>query len=114
MRTAYIILNIGNKFIKLSLNKLLYISTVKKKEHLLCFVTQNETYYCKGSLKDYEKKSYPSLFRCHRSVIVNLQVIKEIDRTKKRIYFTDEKENNCIVSRRKLSELIVQWKFLAL
>lgn len=114
MDKVYIILNIGNKSFKLSISELLYITTVKKQEHLLCFITQNETYYCRGSLKDYEKKSYPTLFRCHRSAIVNLQAVKEVDRTKKRVYFTNEKENNCIVSRRKLSQLIAQWKFRAL
>lgn len=109
MEHSKIIIDIGMSSIGLSLNELFYITTVKNQDHLLCFITDNENYYSRGILKNYEDQS-SSLFRCHRSTIVNLQTIREIDRAEKKIYFTSEKEKSCIFSRRKLSSLTSQWK----
>lgn len=111
MEQAKIIIDIGMSSVGIALNELFYITTVKKQDHLLCFITENKNYYSKGILKNYEDQA-STLFRCHRSTIVNLQTIREIDRAEKKIYFTIEKETSCIFSRRKLNSLTSQWRHL--
>lgn len=100
----------NGKTIYLPLDKLLYITTDKKVERLLHFVTNGKTYPCYGSLRTYEKETPNILFRCHRSILVNLTMIQEIDKKNKQIHFIDTEEKYCIYSRRKQKELLIQWR----
>jgi two-component system response regulator AgrA len=109
MEQSQIIIDLGMKSIRISLNELLYVTTVKKQDHLLCFITRNESYYYRGILSYYDNDRYPTFFRCHRSIIVNLKAIKKIDRSQKKIHFIDTTKS-CMISRRKLSTLIKHWK----
>jgi len=98
------------KAIHLPIDKLLYITTDKKVEHLLHFVTKDRTYPCYGSLKTYEKQTTHHLFRCHRSTLVNLKMIQEIDMKNNQIHFIDSEDKCYIYSRRKQKELLIQWR----
>ena len=85
---------------------LLYITVDTTKDHSLCFVTKSEKYYCTGDLNNYEDAYQNWLFRCHRSFIVNLLTIREINKYERRVYFLDDSfNNNCPFSRRKYAPL---------
>lgn len=100
----------NGKTIHLPLDKLLYITTDQNVERLLHFVTNDKTYPCYGSLRTYEKETPSQLFRCHRSILVNLKLIQEIDKKNKQIRFIDSEGKCCIYSRRKQKELLTKWK----
>lgn len=113
MDTSQIIIETDQRMIRVVLEELLYITTVKNQDHVLQFITKNKTYYSRGVLKNYINKNYPTLFRCHRSTIVNLQAIREINKSEKKIYFIND-EKNCHFSKRKGASLSIQWKKLLL
>ena len=86
--------------------ELLYITIDPAKNHTLCFVTKEEKHYASGDLNDFEDTSQSWLFRCHRSFIVNLYMIREINKYDRNIYFLEDHSNNsCPFSRRKYATL---------
>lgn len=94
---------------------LLYITIDANKEHNLCFVTKKEKYYSKGDLNSFENSRFTWLFRCHRSFIVNLLTIREVNKYERLIYFlNDESNNSCPFSRRKHLPLLDSLKKLSL
>lgn len=111
MNESQIIIKVEKKVIRVFLDDLFYITTVRNQEHFLYFVTKNEAYYSRGVLKKYTEKEYPTLFRCHRSTIVNLQAINEINKHDKKIHFIHNQES-CHFSKRKRKELINRWENL--
>lgn len=86
----------------LSVEDLLYIAVDTTRDHFLCFTTRDKKYYGRGTLNDFEGKEWRWFFRCHRSVVVNLFNIKEINKYDRCVYFSnDEGNNTCPFSRRK-------------
>lgn len=86
----------------ISAEDLLYIAVDTTKDHFLRFITRQKTYCGRGTLNDFENNDWQTLFRCHRSVIVNLLNIKEINKYERCVYFLDDALNNtCPFSRRK-------------
>lgn len=82
--------------------ELLYITVDSTRDHTLCFVTKEEKHYSTGDLNDFEESNRSWLFRCHRSFIVNLHMIREINKYERNIYFLEDcSNNNCPFSRRK-------------
>ncbi|QZO10871.1 LytTR family DNA-binding domain-containing protein [Enterococcus raffinosus] len=105
MRTS-IVLESKKGTVIIQAAELLYITVDAAKDHSLCFITKNEKHYCKGDLNDFEDSNWNWLFRCHRSFIVNLLSIKEINKYERRVYFLDDHSNSsCPFSRRKYAPL---------
>ncbi|MBO0454213.1 LytTR family DNA-binding domain-containing protein [Candidatus Enterococcus murrayae] len=99
---APIILETKTGTIIIQATELLYITVDDTKDHSLCFVTKKGTHYCTGDLNNYEDADQNWLFRCHRSFVVNLLTIREINKYERRVYFLDDSSNNnCPFSRRK-------------
>ncbi|MDR0922213.1 MAG: LytTR family transcriptional regulator DNA-binding domain-containing protein [Lactobacillales bacterium] len=51
-----------------------------------------------------------TLFRSHRSIVVILQNIKEIDKVNRKISFLSEKGENCFYTRRNYKGLVEAWE----
>lgn len=108
MTKKEIIIETNKKSVKLSSDDILYITTNKEKDHMLSFITEQSTFHCRGVLDDFEYRMRPIFFRSHRSILVNLTKIREINRATKKIYFTNH--ITCSFSRRNLSPLLQAWK----
>lgn len=105
MRTS-IFLETKKGTVVIQATELLYITIDPTKNHTLCFVTKEEKHYSSGDLSDFEEANQNWLFRCHRSFIVNLYMIREINKYERNIYFLeDSANNNCPFSRRKYAPL---------
>ncbi|GCF95664.1 hypothetical protein NRIC_35550 [Enterococcus florum] len=89
-----IIINTQQRQIQISSEELLYIKTIPNKTHKLCFITIDNEYLCRGDLCQFES-AYTYLYRCHRSLLVNLKAIKEINKGKKQIIFKESSMKSC-------------------
>ena len=63
-------------------------------------------------VKDFEIDMGLVFRRCHRKYLVNLKRIKAIDLGTRRIMFDNSKVNSIVCSRRKLTEVLKDWKNL--
>ncbi|WP_461197705.1 LytR/AlgR family response regulator transcription factor [Enterococcus sp. N249-2] len=81
----------------------IYFFETSDNTHKITLVLKNKQIEFYGFLKDIEKKDV-RLFRCHRSYIVNLENIVEINKVDNFAIFPDE--TKCYVSRRKVKKII--------
>jgi two-component system response regulator AgrA len=89
----------------LSLNfaNILYFETSSNKSHRIIAYSENSVQDFHGSLSDIEKQTDKTFFRCHKSIVVNLKKVINID-TKQRI-LTLEHGFTCLISSRKIGKL---------
>lgn len=85
-----------------SLAKITFLTTVPNDPGTLELYADNEIASFRGNLTDYEK-SYPTLFRSHKSFLVNLDKVIIFDTKKRILTFADGKTAE--VSYRKISSL---------
>lgn len=107
----YLFVKNGKMYIKLQIDDIFYITT-STVPHLLHVVTRDGIYDISTQLQMLEKSLTLTFFRCHRKYLVNLSVIKGIDKSSRTITFLDEKVGDIYYSRRKQKELERLWKIL--
>lgn len=96
-------INSGARMISVKLCDILFVETIPV-SHKIRIHEENSQIEFYGNLKDIEKKLTSNFYRCHKSYIVNVDKIKEIDKKGKKIIMEDEEE--CYVSFRYMKGLI--------
>jgi len=94
-------LRIGKQFRSVPMEEVCFIET-SEVAHRLILHTINGKVEFRGNMRDFES-SYPSLTRVHRSFLVNLDNIEEIDEEQRRLRAING--NYCYLSTRKLSSV---------
>lgn len=80
----------GSKIISFSLNEIIYIQTISGKNRALELHLESETIHFSSSLKDLTLK-YPTLFRCHKSILLNPLHVVSLN-TSERFAYMDNHE----------------------
>ncbi|MDR0922563.1 MAG: LytTR family DNA-binding domain-containing protein [Lactobacillales bacterium] len=83
-------------------NEILYFETAET-IHKVCLTTKNERMEFYANLSEIDKKN-ECFFRCHRSFVVNPENVVRVSKKNNLVYF--ENGDSCLVSRKKLKELI--------
>lgn len=108
----YIVAKKDSMSVKIPIGEILYIGTMSDCPRLLQFITDNGIFETYGKIKDFEIDMGLVFRRCHRKYLVNLKRIKVIDLGTRRIMFDNSKVNSIVCSRRKLTEVLKDWKNL--
>lgn len=108
----YIVAKKDSMLVKIPIGEILYIGTMSDCPRLLQFITDNGIFEAYGKIKDFEIDMGLVFRRCHRKYLVNLKRIKAIDLGTRRIMFDNSKVNSIVCSRRKLTEVLKDWKNL--
>lgn len=90
--------------LKLPFSELLYFET-SEQAHKIVLITKKQRIEFYANLSDIEKMD-DRLYKCHKSFIVNLDNIIEIDKTNLIVHFANTE--TCLISRRKL-KYISNW-----
>lgn len=106
MSSNKLVIKTNKNIRKLKISDLLFISTNPKSDHSLILETKNESIIISGNIYHYEQ--YHNLIKCHKSYIVNLSNIKNIDKSSRTISFVNSNKK-CPLSRRLLSNIINKW-----
>lgn len=96
--------------VKVNLEDIYYITTIKDKPRVLKIVMEDKVYETYGSLKHIEKLANLNFCRCHRQYLVNLFHIKALDKGANKIIFKNKKIEPIVYSRRQLRNLEISWK----
>lgn len=108
-----ILLKDKESWIKVSIEQILHISTTQR-PHLLQVTTATNSYFIYDSLNRIKNKSKKLMF-CNKSVIVNIEQIKRIERTEQKIsqiHFHGTDIPTVVCSRRRYKEILQAWKAL--
>ena len=108
----YIVAKKESMSVKIPIGEILYIGTMSDCPRLLQFITDNGIFEAYGKIKDFEIDMGLVFRRCHRKYLVSLKRIKAIDLGTRRIIFDNSKVNSIVCSRRKLTEVLKDWKNL--
>ncbi|MDT2661135.1 LytTR family DNA-binding domain-containing protein [Enterococcus hulanensis] len=96
-----------NKFtsIRFLFNDLLYVTSVSPHKLVLC--TKSKEIYCYGSLKDIQNLNN-RIIRCHQSYLINIQNVKKIDKSNRRLIL--ENEIHIPISKKMYATVSESWK----
>jgi len=101
--TNYALLSKGS-IVHVAIYDVIYIESFSTKKHYIYFHTQDCKYLARKRLKDVEKILGTSFVRCHRSCLVNMQMISSIDPKKMKIYLSNGKSTD--IGRNHLKKLL--------
>lgn len=90
-----------HQILEIPFAKILYFETFSQ-QHKLALITTNQRIELYAKLSEIEKKD-PRLFRCHKSTVVNIENIVDIDRTLNQLKMVGGA--TCYFSKRKLKEI---------
>lgn len=102
----------NSKYIKINKNTIINIDTInfiKKDGMKLIFYTNDKQYEAYNSFTKLEKELPSYFIRCHKSFIVNINKITNIDKTKNILYFNNSSSSDCYIGpkyKTKLMEMI--------
>ncbi|WP_317645172.1 LytTR family DNA-binding domain-containing protein [Sporosarcina sp. GW1-11] len=99
--TELIQINIGERIKNIALQDIYFFET-STIPHKLTLYEKNGFYEFYGRLKDFEEVN-PSFYRCHKSFLINLQHVKELDKKKRTV--TMSNGAICVISFRAFREL---------
>lgn len=99
--TEFIQIQIGERIKNIAIQDIYYFET-SVIPHKLMLYEKNSYYEFYGRLKDFEDLN-PSFFRCHKSFLINLQHVKELDKKKRTV--TMSNGATCVISFRAFREL---------
>ena len=108
----YIIAKKDTLKVKINILEILYIGTILERPRILQFVTDYGTYEAYGKIKDFEVSLGLTFKRCHRKYLINLKRVKAINTETRQIIFDNCKVNSIKCARRKLAEILKEWKNL--
>ena len=94
---------VQDKLVATERNKIIYLENSTIDSRMIIIHLENGVFEFYGRLKEVEEKLGDDFFRCHKSYIVNLKKIKEVNLKEKLIYLENAKK--CYVSVRKLAIL---------
>ncbi|MCJ7839339.1 LytTR family DNA-binding domain-containing protein [Lederbergia sp. NSJ-179] len=100
--TKCIQIKIGERIKNIDLDDIYYFETSPQVEHKVVLHTTNGYYEFYGKLKEFEN-IHERFYRCHKSYIVHLQYVKDIDKERRKIIMANG--NECYVSLRKMKIL---------
>lgn len=104
-----IVFRINRNYKKLPLSSVYYIETHPTKPHNLRMMTDVGTFDFFDNLNNLEK-CYPNyLVRCHRSCLVNVSKIKEIQFSNKTVILRSSDDMRVSFSRRRYKYLLQSW-----
>ncbi|WP_411679287.1 LytR/AlgR family response regulator transcription factor [Clostridium thailandense] len=99
----------GPKTFNIRENEIEFLETMEE-EHKIKINTSDQQIEFYGTLKEIEKELDTELFyRCHRSCIVNIKQIKEVD--KNNLVIKTKSGYSCFVSRRNVKGLFERWTY---
>jgi len=93
----------NDSLISLCTSKILYFESSPTKSHRTTVYSEDSVYDFYSSLNDIEKSIDETFFRCHKSVIVNLKKITEVDGSGRIAHLSDG--STCPISSRKMARL---------
>lgn len=99
--TKFIQIKIGERVKNIALQDIYYFET-SVIPHKITLYEKNGFYEFYGKLKDFEEAN-PSFYRCHKSFLINLQHVKELDKKKRTV--TMSNGYTCAASVRSFREL---------
>lgn len=92
-----------DKIVKLRLEDVLFFETSPTIHKIVAHESNRQIEFY-GKMKELEEKLHSRFYRCHKSYIVNLDKIKEIDKAMRVIHLVDGKQ--CLVSQRELRNML--------
>ena len=97
------VFKINNNIISIRKNAILYFEASQDTAHKIIVYTDDGVYSFYGKMKDLEKELGSRFFRCHKSFLLNLSKVRNVD-TANKIAFL-EREASCLVSTRQMPVL---------
>ncbi|MBZ9626159.1 LytTR family DNA-binding domain-containing protein [Clostridium sp. FP2] len=102
----YFSINLANRVLKIPFDEILFFETTETNRKIRIHgLNQQVEFY--DSMKELEKKSNGKFYRTHRSYLVNLKNIKEVNKGTLTIYMVNDER--CYVSSKYLKELLNKW-----
>lgn len=92
-----------DKIVKLRLEDVLFFETSPTIHKIVAHEANRQIEFY-GKMKELEERLHSRFYRCHKSYIVNLDKIKEIDKSMRVIHLIDGKQ--CLVSQRELRNML--------
>jgi two-component system response regulator AgrA len=92
-----------NRTISLDCSKILYFESSQAASHKIVVYSEDSAYDFYGKLSGVQKELDTGFFRCHRSFIVNLAKITEIDAANRILLLADN--SSCFVSARQIQKI---------
>jgi two-component system response regulator AgrA len=89
---------------KMPFSDVLYFET-SDQPHKIILISKKKRFEFYAKLSDIESKD-SRLFKCHKSFVVNLENVVELDKTNLLVYFSNGE--SCLVSRRKIKH-VTEW-----
>ncbi|MCB2291742.1 LytTR family DNA-binding domain-containing protein [Clostridium sp. CS001] len=105
--SKYITIETGGKKVNIKLEDILFFETVTAGHKIRIHTIKKQIEYY-GTIKSLKDKLNDNFYQSHRSYLVNMQNIKEID--KKRLLIRMKNYGECYVSIRKLTGLVRAWR----
>lgn len=106
-RNDFLTVEAERKFINIDLNEILFFETADKNHKIrLHTLDSNIEFY--STMKELEERLKDDFCRTHRSYIVNLKNIKEVDKSKFTITMINDE--TCYISVRYMKEFLKRWK----
>lgn len=99
--TKFIQIKIGERIQNIPYDEIYYFET-SHQEHKIILHAVNGLYEFYGKLKEFENID-KRFFRCHKSFLINLQYVQNINKEQRKITMTNNKV--CCVSFRKMKDL---------
>lgn len=99
----YFVLKSNQRIIPLKYDEILYFESSQGAAHKIIVYTDGGIYSFYGKIRELEKNLGGNFFRCHKSYIINLMRVSEIDTDSKKVYF--DSSASCCVSTRLLTKL---------
>lgn len=92
-----------DRIVGISKNEIIYFET-SEKPHKIILHSENEELEFKGKLKEIENSIGEEFFRCHKSYLININKIQEINMKDKTVLL--DNGDSCLVSKKAMTELI--------
>ena len=101
LHNKFVIKVAESRFVSLDRSKILYFEAAGG--HMITVYSEEGRYLFHGNLKEISQALGNSFFRCHKSILVNLSKITEVQMERKEVVLADK--SKCMVSARYAGEL---------